>query len=380
MFYVGAVFIVVLLNLFLFLTLRERIYGYYAFYALTLSLYIVNLSGFIEYIFPNSFYSLVFLSPLSLTLLILFSKEILETYKYTPKIDKFLNFFAFIAFMLTVLIYIDIFTWFKFYNQFLVIVPFVILFATISAFKKGSSSAGYFTIFMVLYIISLFIMVLMSLGVIEYNIFTRYAFIYASLIELSFFSLVLANRFNKTKKEKEIVEVALKNTTEISRHDPLTGLYNRHYLDLYLKECFYEARKKKEDVCVIMLDIDKFKHVNDTYGHTIGDKVLSSISNIFIQNTRKNDVVARYGGEEFVIILSGTSLDNAQVIAEKIRANIEKLRIKYEDHKDFSVTISQGIALLQSEDTSLKSVIKRADKALYQSKNDGRNRVSISFK
>ncbi|MDF1879710.1 GGDEF domain-containing protein, partial [Sulfurimonas sp. MAG313] len=140
---------------------------------------------------------------------------------------------------------------------------------------------------------------------------------------------------------------------------------------------FNEAKSKAQDLCVIMLDIDHFKLVNDTYGHDAGDIVLSSVANIFTSLTRQSDVLVRYGGEEFTLILPNTRLKNAQIIAEKIRVAIEKTAMKYENDKELFVTISLGIAFLKSEDTSIASIITRADKALYTSKNSGRNRVSV---
>ena len=378
-FYIGAAFIVFILNLFLFYTLREIIYAYYSLYVLIFSTYVLVFSGMTEYISYGSFYRLEFLSPVSMLFLILFSKELLVTSLYTPRLNKSLTILSIMMLILSVLVFLDAKSWYILYTRFVPFVAIIILSASIISWKKGNDDAKYYIIFMSMYIISLFILVMLSLGVVEYNNFTRYSFIISSFFEMSFFSLVLANRFHKTKIEKNIVEIALKNTKKLAHHDKLTGLYNRHYLESCFTHSFNNARNKEQELCIIMLDIDKFKLVNDTYGHDIGDIVLKNVSSVFTSITRESDVVARYGGEEFIIILQNTSVQNTQIIAEKIRVNIEELKTKYEGNKELSVTISLGISLLKNEDLRIESIIKRADKALYESKNSGRNKLSIMY-
>ncbi|MFT5835263.1 MAG: diguanylate cyclase (GGDEF)-like protein [Sulfurimonas sp.] len=377
MFYLGAAFIVVILNLFLFSTLRERIYVYYSFYVLTFSVYMMVLSGMIEYVLQSSFYLLGFLSPLSTLLLILFSKEILGTSRYAPRLNKVLIVLSIIMLIFTLLVFLDKNSWFLLYTTLIPLVVVLILSTSIYTWRKGNDDAKYYIIFMLMHIIAFFILIMLSLGIVEYTNLTRYSVIISSFFEMSFFALVLANRFHKTKKEKNIIEAVLEDTKELANRDSLTNLYNRHYLELYSTHSFNEAMSKEQGLCVIMLDIDKFKTINDTYGHSVGDIVLINVANIFINLTRESDIVARYGGEEFIIILPNTSLQNAQTVAEKIRINIEKMKTTCEYDKELSVTISLGISLLRKEDTSMESIRNRADKALYESKNNGRNRVSV---
>ena len=377
MLYLGGALIVIILNLFLFLTLKERIYLYYSLYVFTLSISVLVLAGVMGYIIHDSSYVLQFFSPLSIFFLIIFSKELLQTSIYAPTLNKLLNFFGILSLIFAPLILVNIVVWFPIFNISLVLSLFLILFTSFRSWQKGNRDAMYYIVFMLMYISSLSIFALLSVSALEYNNFTRYSFVYASFFEISFFSLVLANRFNKTKIEKQLVEATLKDTKELANHDSLTKLYNRQYLETHSAHYFNEAVANKQALCIMMLDIDKFKLVNDNYGHGVGDIVLSSVANIFTTITRESDVVVRYGGEEFIIILPNTSLENTQVVAEKIRANIENTKMKYEDDKELFVTISLGISLLKSEDTSIESIITRADKALYVSKNGGRNRVSV---
>ena len=377
MFYFGAAFVVVMFNLFLFLTLKERIYFYYSMYVLTLTIFTLNLEGLIEYIFPQSYYAIHFLSPMAIMFLLLFSREILKTPTYLPKVDKLFLALILVMFVLTLLIYFNPLSWWMLYNNILAPVLFFIFFTALFLWKKSDNDAKLYLLFMTVYIVSLIIFALLSLSLLEYNDFTRYAYIYASFFEMILFSLVLANRFHQTKEEKRVIESDLKSTKEISEHDALTTLYNRHYLKSFSEAYFIKAKSEEEDVSIIMLDVDHFKQVNDTYGHAVGDLVLTSIATVFKSSTRKSDVLIRYGGEEFVIILKNTNLLNVKVIAEKIRLNVENLKIKYDEDKELSVSISSGISLLKDGDFSIMSVISRADEALYNSKSSGRNKVSV---
>jgi diguanylate cyclase (GGDEF)-like protein len=126
-----------------------------------------------------------------------------------------------------------------------------------------------------------------------------------------------------------------------------------------------------------MMDIDNFKHVNDTYGHLIGDRVLKEIA-VTIKNTCRNiDVPARYGGEEFTVILPETAAKDATIIAERLRKNISKIEIPIDDKITLKATVSIGISEFPSSATDSETLIKTADDALYKSKNDGKNCIYV---
>lgn len=172
---------------------------------------------------------------------------------------------------------------------------------------------------------------------------------------------------------------------EILKHatlDALTGFYNRQQLDERIKQEISNAKRNHTPLCVIMTDIDFFKRVNDTYGHSTGDLVLKTVAKIMRSHLREYDIAARYGGEEFVIILPSTKEDEAQHVAERLRKAIEKKIIDIEkvntknDEKNISVTISLGVYNYQTSDKPA-NVIMNADKALYQAKEHGRNQVVV---
>ena len=154
--------------------------------------------------------------------------------------------------------------------------------------------------------------------------------------------------------------------------DKLTGLFNRLKLDKTLTEEVARGERYNTDLSVILLDIDKFKNVNDTHGHEIGDTVLVAIAEILCNHVRTTDLVGRWGGEEFLIVCRGSPQEAAAAVAEKLRRVIAAHEFSVVGHK----TASFGLAQYRAGD-NVKSVVARADLALYQAKNMGRNRVCV---
>lgn len=166
--------------------------------------------------------------------------------------------------------------------------------------------------------------------------------------------------------------------------DGLTRLFNHRFFHERLEEELSRAERYRYTVSLIMIDIDNFKGYNDSYGHLEGDKVLKMVANVFNELKRQSDVCARYGGEEFGLILPETDLEGAKRMAERIRERVEKLKLKVEDARA-KLTISAGVASIDfkkigkidTERNYKDSLIMSADKALYQSKANGKNNVSI---
>ncbi len=157
----------------------------------------------------------------------------------------------------------------------------------------------------------------------------------------------------------------------LAARDPLTNCFNRRILFEHMKQDFSNV-KELEQYCIIMTDIDYFKKVNDTHGHSAGDSVLSGVANIFQGCVRQNDIVTRFGGEEFCIILHQVSQNQAIRIAETMRYKIEKSRFD-----DITVTCSFGVSSIEFNAKTPAELIDQADLALYQSKSDGRNQVTL---
>ncbi|HLA96244.1 MAG TPA: sensor domain-containing diguanylate cyclase, partial [Pyrinomonadaceae bacterium] len=159
---------------------------------------------------------------------------------------------------------------------------------------------------------------------------------------------------------------------QLSVTDVLTGLLNRRYLQERLSEELNRSKRYRFPMSFLMIDVDKFKSYNDSYGHPAGDEALRIVSNILKENLRGADVAARYGGEEFAVLLPQTSIEEASQIAERIRRQIERT-----DFPHRSVTVSIGIANSTAEVNSPDDLIWAADRALYQAKDRGRNNVRI---
>lgn len=154
--------------------------------------------------------------------------------------------------------------------------------------------------------------------------------------------------------------------------DPLTGAKNRTAMDSSMHREIELAKRYDVPLSVILMDIDHFKRINDTYGHLHGDMALRAVANITRETIRESDILFRYGGEEFLILLTNTDSDGAQLLAERIRESIQSITPIPETN--CHVTVSLGVTTLLDEDDQ-HSLFKRSDKALYQAKNSGRNRV-----
>jgi diguanylate cyclase (GGDEF)-like protein len=161
----------------------------------------------------------------------------------------------------------------------------------------------------------------------------------------------------------------------LSMRDPLTGLYNRRYLEETMGRELPRARRLGESVGVIVLDIDHFKHLNDTFGHDAGDLVLERTGELLLAATRNSDIACRFGGEEFAVILPGATLLVARNRAEAIRASLEALRIDWDGRQLGPLTISAGVASMPPHGQDWAYVMQQADRALYTAKQAGRNKV-----
>jgi diguanylate cyclase (GGDEF)-like protein len=154
--------------------------------------------------------------------------------------------------------------------------------------------------------------------------------------------------------------------------DSLTGVKNRTAFDTNFNREIELHRRNKSNLSVIVLDIDFFKRINDQYGHAVGDLVLRQVAETVEKSIRSSDALYRYGGEEFVVVLNGTNTLGATLLAERIRKNIENLRI--DSLKDLRVTLSLGVTMMHEQDSS-QGLFERADGALYEAKESGRNQV-----
>lgn len=186
------------------------------------------------------------------------------------------------------------------------------------------------------------------------------------------FDIPEGNKLDIIKK----INFMYSQTRHMSVTDSLTGLYNRRHLEDNLEREFLRAKRYNSELSFAMLDIDFFKNVNDNYGHSFGDLVLKEIAFLLLQTFRKTDMVFRYGGEEFAIIITETSKDKALIPLERLRKTISEHPFVY-DGITIKVTVSIGVSDVNKDVETVHQLFELADKALYKSKENGRNQVNL---
>ena len=194
--------------------------------------------------------------------------------------------------------------------------------------------------------------------------------------------VVLKRQLAETVAEHIALALANLRLQEALRYqairDPLTGLFNRRYMEETFKRELDRASRRKTTVGVIMLDIDNFKLFNDTFGHAAGDAVLIEVSALLKAHVRGEDIPCRYGGEELLLILLEAQLRDTHRRAEQLRSEIQHLSVQYEGQSLGAITVSLGIASYPEHGATVESLLAAADSALYRAKNEGRNQSVVA--
>ena len=182
----------------------------------------------------------------------------------------------------------------------------------------------------------------------------------------------------KTQLRRKIyqndLQQELEKSVDLAIKDSLTGLFNRRYFDIHIDQLINKSRKSNKPLCLLMIDIDNFKKINDSYGHQCGDHALKDLADILKTSVRVTDLVSRYGGDEFSILISNVEIDMCNKIADIIRQKVENFVFNIGDNQTIKSTISVGVVQYNNKE-SAQEFISRGDKALYKSKNTGRNKV-----
>lgn len=181
------------------------------------------------------------------------------------------------------------------------------------------------------------------------------------------------------KTMNDIRKIAILQYESIT--DSLTGLKNRRYFDQRLSEEIAQSKRYRLSLSLLLIDVDHFKRVNDTYGHQIGDEVLKNLSTVIVEMVRESDIVVRYGGEEIAIIAPKTNKAEAILLAERLRNIVQKSPLASIDARQeiVQITISIGVSTLNLVTMDKDALVEEADKALYEAKKLGRNRVQMSL-
>lgn len=177
-------------------------------------------------------------------------------------------------------------------------------------------------------------------------------------------------------RQLEEINLLRANLQEQAIRDPLTNVYNRRYLSEFLDKEVARAGREGSPLSIVIMDVDNFKHFNDTHGHKCGDAVLQAIAKFLVDHTRRGDVVCRYGGEEFLILMPGASQEVALERADVWRQDFSETPMEYEGIK-FYATFSAGVATFPEHGSTDEALLQAADRALYQSKDAGKNKVTL---
>lgn len=178
------------------------------------------------------------------------------------------------------------------------------------------------------------------------------------------------------KRYNDCLRASVQQTIEMAVKDPLTNLHNRRYFEMHFTSLFEKSVATQKPITAMMCDIDKFKAINDTHGHDVGDAVIAEVANRIRRNVRNVDIACRYGGEEFVVIMPDTDIAYAHVVAERIRREVEEHPvIAGNGSKQIYTTLSLGLSSIELSSDTSQDLMKRADTALYAAKRAGRNKV-----
>jgi diguanylate cyclase len=188
----------------------------------------------------------------------------------------------------------------------------------------------------------------------------------------------ISHKLEESTREINSLRKDLQQVTVEAQRDFLTGVFNRKSFEKLIDEQMMIANEHKNDLSLLMIDVDHFKIFNDKFGHLLGDEVLKIVARALTDTLKGRDVVARFGGEEFVVFLPDTPIEGAMRVAEMIRSTISRKELKRRDTGETygTITVSIGASLFRHGQDTLPTLIKRADDALYSAKNSGRNKVS----
>lgn len=247
----------------------------------------------------------------------------------------------------------------------------VMFFLGVVAAYSGQKAARYFLLAAIATVVGSVLTTLSVWGFIQHTLWAFRAVEIGMLADATLLALALANQFRMVQAERIRAE-------ELAQLDPLTGLNNRRAFYDKTAAPWSTAIRNQREVSVMLLDIDLFKEVNDTFGHPFGDQVLVAIAQKLKKSIRQGDVLARWGGEEFIVFMPETNPQEATLLAERLRTEIASIRLAHAKG-EITVTASFGVAQRASQHVTLDALIASADQFLYQSKQQGRNRVTCGF-
>ena len=378
-FYFGAIVIMLMYNFIIYLIIKNRSFLYYVLFHVSYIIFALSLSGIsFELFWPHSPWLNQYVIPMSMALIgvfgILFAIHFMDIKNMSIKLYKFLYLLAFMSFLIFLLPLLTAYNFTIQLSSFISFFIAVVLFTTsiyLLIFKKNKN-ALFYVIAWGFFFLGVAIAHLSNIGFIPSTLITNFSSQIGSFFEALLLSIGLAYYYNGLKSEHSELTYTNKILRELSQTDVLTGIYNRRYFYNEAHTLLSIAKEKNSECYLLMIDLDYFKGINDTYGHDIGDKVLKSFANICQTTLRENDIFARFGGEEFVLFLSGTDKSTAIEIAQSINTAIR--HASFDFAPDLKLTVSIG---LSNNTRELSTLLEEADQALYQAKESGRDTYKV---
>jgi diguanylate cyclase (GGDEF)-like protein len=361
----GSIGLLALGALLLFVLVRDAAFGHYAVYLVTYGCYMAAYNGLsFQYLWPDNpwFASLsqLTLLPLSLVFLLQFSRAILGLSELSMRLEYVARGLQLALLACIPLAFMASYRWAiqPLAALTLTTIGFLIV-AAIYGVLAGRIAARFYLSGLGVFLVGVLVYMLKTYGLLPHNALTQHGFQVGSLAEFILLSVALGVRMNELKR------------TGIT--DTLTGLGNRRHFDEVFAAEFEIARSRRRDLSLLVVDIDRFKQLNDTRGHAEGDRALKALAAILQRTVRKPDACFRYGGEEFVVMMPGAGADAAVALGEQLRA-----RVAADTASTHALTISVGVADMDARlESTAEALFKRADEALYAAKSGGRNRVVL---
>lgn len=403
----GTLIAIAIYNLLIYFSLRDINYLLYVATVLSLATLIGTINGFtFRFFWPNATtwnsQALEVFIPMAVGFSALFTRQFLVLRKSSPVFNRIMLGIATVsAIMCLASFKLSYFYAISFLIPFTVFSCSAALAAGIITYRRGQETARYYLIAWSFLLVGLLILALSKAGVLPSNTLTDAAGQIGSMFEVILLSFALAQRISSERKlrfaaqeqlldeshrhnqelEERVQERTLmleklnQQLNELSVTDGLTGLKNRRFFDETLRNELHRAHRTGRPLSLALLDIDHFKPLNDHYGHQAGDQCLRQVGDVLRAHVRKpSDIAARYGGEEFALILPETDPQTAEMVLERLRRTIQEARVEYEG-ETLRFTISLGFTTSSDSTTSADELIRQADHALYQAKEDGRNKV-----
>lgn len=369
-------------NFFLFFALRYKQYLFYVFYALTMLIYQSTIVGTVRIAYPPlaslAFEHAQLLGLTTMFFWLLFAYHFLNIAQNLPKFKPWYNalmLLAIIGVPVNFLIGVEAANYIAYILG--LSMPLIAMISIFVSRKRGYRVSPYYLAGTIVLLLAVMIFALRGWGIIPHSVAFTYAIFVASSAEAMLYSFALATQIRNLSIQNYTLQQQQSKLSRISIIDHLTGLYNKRDFNATYEKELNHAREDNLPLSLILIDIDLFKGINDTYGHRSGDEVLRRLGIVLKEQVRELGHSCRVGGEEFAIILANTTIDQAEKLADRIRIAFSEEAFHFSPGGKLNCTISLGVGQLKAGESN-DELYDRVDKALYKSKFEGRNRVSLS--